>query len=199
MTTEETGTDVNELSITATADLLLPAQWSQVLTQLAKTRDKATFASLFHHFAPRVKAYIIRLGANPDTAEEVMQEAMLSVWRKADKFDSSKANASTWIFTLARNLCIDRMRKERYPTYELPPEEADPNQEDQGQQAVVKDRMSEQLSKLPDGQAQVIYLSYYEGLSHSEIAERLGIPLGSVKSRMRLAFEKLRSSLGESQ
>ncbi|KAA0875702.1 sigma-70 family RNA polymerase sigma factor [Nitrincola tapanii] len=172
-------------------------EWSARLTSLAETRDKAVFSQLFVYFAPRVKAYIVRLGMPLATAEEVTQEAMLSVWRKAHMFNSTKASASTWIFTLARNLCIDRLRREKAVEYELPEEEPDPDQRDMAEHSVIEERMNLAIAQLPENQAQVLHLSYYEGKSHSEIAEQLGIPLGSVKSRLRLAFSKLKAHWGE--
>ncbi len=172
-------------------------EWSACLTALAETRDKSEFARLFAYFAPRVKAYILRLGMPDATADEVTQEAMLLVWRKAHLFNAAKASASTWIFTLARNQSIDRMRRDKMPLYELPEEEPDPDHRDQGEHSVIEDRMKAAIATLPESQAQVLHLSYYEGKSHSEIADQLGIPLGSVKSRLRLAFSKLKAHWGE--
>ncbi len=172
-------------------------EWSACLTALAETRDRTEFSRLFGYFAPRVKAYILRLGMPDATADEVTQEAMLLVWRKAHLFNAAKASASTWIFTLARNQSIDRMRRDKMPLYELPEEEPDPDHRDMGEHSVIEDRMKEAIATLPEGQAQVLHLSYYEGKSHSEIADQLGIPLGSVKSRLRLAFSKLKAHWGE--
>ncbi|WP_415885118.1 sigma-70 family RNA polymerase sigma factor [Neptuniibacter sp. QD37_6] len=168
--------------------------WSSLLMSLGETKDKSLFVQLFKHFAPKIKAYIIRLGLVESTAEELMQETMASVWRKAHMYQKSKAAASTWIFTLARNQSIDWMRKQKYPQYSLDEwhEEADESQ-DACADVVLSARMQASIDKLPELQAQVIYMSFYEGRSHSEIADRLGIPLGSVKSRIRLASEKLRS------
>ncbi|WP_415903316.1 sigma-70 family RNA polymerase sigma factor [Neptuniibacter sp. QD29_5] len=168
--------------------------WSSLLMSLGESKDKTLFVQLFKHFAPKIKAYIIRLGLVESTAEELMQETMASVWRKAHMYQKSKAAASTWIFTLARNQSIDWMRKQKYPEYSLDEwhEEVDESQ-DAGSDLVLSARMQASINKLPELQAQVIYMSFYEGRSHSEIADRLGIPLGSVKSRIRLASEKLRS------
>lgn len=167
--------------------------WSSLLMSLGETKDKSLFVQLFKHFAPKIKAYIIRLGLVESTAEELMQETMASVWRKAHMYQKSKAAASTWIFTLARNQSIDWMRKQKYPEYSLDEwhEEADESQ-DTCADVVLSARMQASIDKLPELQAQAIYMSFYEGRSHSEIADRLGIPLGSVKSRIRLASEKLR-------
>ena len=170
-----------------------PQIWSEMLATLAETKDKALYIQLFRHFAPKVKAYIIRLGLVETTAEELMQETMLSVWRKAYLYNADKAAASTWIFTLARNQSIDWMRKQKYPEYALEAWHEEPDDEhDVCEQVVTSDRMAKVIAKLPEDQAQVIYMSFYEGRSHSEISERLGVPLGSVKSRIRLASEKIK-------
>lgn len=173
-------------------------EWSACLTALAESRDRSEFARLFAYFAPRIKAYILRLGMPDAIADEIVQEAMLLVWRKAHLFNADKASASTWIFTLARNQSIDRMRRDRLAWSELPEEEPDPDHRDLGELSVIEARMKEAIATLPEGQAQVLHLSYYEGKSHSEIAAQLGIPLGSVKSRLRLAFSKLKAHWGDS-
>lgn len=197
---EPTGGDVNAvIQIAEEKKKQQRDSWSARLTSLAETRDKAEFAAIYGYFAPRVKSYIVRLGMPLATAEEVAQEAMLSVWRKSHLFNSTKASASTWIFTLARNLCIDRMRREKAVEYELPEEEPDPDQRDMAEHSVLEERMQVAIASLPESQAQVLHLSYYEGKSHSEIADQLGIPLGSVKSRLRLAFSKLKAHWGEEE
>lgn len=175
-------------------------EWSACLAALGQTRDRADYARLFEHFAPRVKAYLVRLGMTPANADELAQEALLSVWRKAHMFDPAKANASTWIFRLARNLCIDRMRREKLQFYDtdIDYDAPDPDERHGGEQAILATRMAESIRALPEAQAQVLYLSYYEGRSHSEIAQAIGIPLGSVKSRLRLGFDKLKQLWGES-
>ncbi len=197
-----TGGDVNRVVESSVLKVaresgVMQEQWSAKLASLAERPDKAIFAQLFSHFAPRLKSYVMRLGLAEAAAEEVAQEAMLSVWRKAHLYRPGKAAASTWIFTLARNLCIDRMRKERYPLCELPEEEPDPSERHADTDSLVAERVAQALARLPEAQAQVVYLSFYEGRSHSEISERLGVPLGSVKSRLRLAFDKLRLLWGD--
>ncbi len=167
-------------------------EWSQMLASLAESRDKKLYAQLFHHFAPKVKAYIIRLGVNGAAAEELTQEVMLSVWRKAHMYHIEKAAASTWIFTLARNQSIDWMRKQKYPEYSLEEWSETAMEDGKGEQTVTSDRMIKAIETLPEKQAQVIYMSFFEGRSHGDIASRLDIPLGSVKSRIRLAAEKLK-------
>lgn len=172
------------------------SDWSDMLQQLSLEKDKKLYIQLFRYFAPRVKAYITRLGLVDSAAEDLMQETMLSVWRKAHLYNRSKAAASTWIFTLARNHSIDWMRKQKYPDYSIDEWNEEPEDREtqtaSGDQLVTAERMEKAIQKLPEGQAQVIYMSFYEGRSHTEIAERIGIPLGSVKSRIRLASEKLK-------
>ena len=170
-----------------------------LLTTLSESRDKSVFAELFEYFAPRLKSMLIGTGTDPQTAEELAQEAMLSVWRKSHLYDPSKSAASTWIFTIARNLRIDRFRSEKRPEYDpndpalIPAAEplADEHVHVSERQALVRVA----LSKLPHEQREVVSLSFVEGLSHQEIADRLNLPLGTVKSRLRLSFSKLKSSL----
>jgi RNA polymerase sigma-70 factor (ECF subfamily) len=173
--------------------------WSALLQRLGMERDKAIFAELFRHFAPRVQAYIMRLGMPRASAEELSQEAMLLVWRKAEMYNPAKARASSWIFTLARNLCIDRMRKEKAVECELFEEQLEHDQAEAPEQLLLEARMQQAIALLPENQAQVLQLCFYEGKSHAEIAQQLAIPLGSVKSRMRLAFDKLKVHWGEAQ
>lgn len=168
-----------------------------LLGRVAATRDRAAFAALFAHFAPRVKAYLLRLGAPPALAEDLAQEALLSLWRKAHLFDPAKASAATWLFTIARNLRIDAIRRERRP--ELDPDDFAPEAElpaDDGL-ALADDeaRLRAALKGLPPDQVQVIELSFFADKPHSEIAVQLDIPLGTVKSRLRLAMARLKRAL----
>ena len=171
------------------------SDWSDMLQKLSVEKDKKLYVQLFKHFAPKIKAYITRLGLVETAAEELMQETMLAVWRKAHLYNRSKAAASTWIFTLARNQSIDWMRKQKYPEYSIDEWQEEPEDHVHlGEQLVTTDRMEKAIDKLPEGQAQVIYMSFFEGRSHTDISERLGLPLGSVKSRIRLASEKLKGT-----
>lgn len=172
---------------------------TDLLQQVAEHGDAAAFAQLFQEYAPRVKAYMMRQGADAGTAEELAQETLATVWRKAHLYSSDKGSAATWIFTIARNLRIDRLRRE-VAWVELPGERddqpsTDPAPDEMLLAAERERRVKAALATLPADQAQVVQLSYVEGLSHSEIAERLSLPLGTVKSRMRLAYEKIRSGL----
>lgn len=169
------------------------------LQRIADSGDIEAFRKLFQTYAPRVKSYMMRQGADANTAEELAQETLLTVWRKAGLYSGEKGSATTWIFTIARNLRIDRLRREM-TWVELPSghdQEASPD-------ALPDEVISEEerrvkvqgaLAELPQDQHEVVVLSYIEGLSHSEIAERLGLPLGTVKSRMRLAYLKVRAAV----
>ncbi|WP_299179505.1 sigma-70 family RNA polymerase sigma factor [uncultured Neptuniibacter sp.] len=191
METKPPGDDVE--NIVAIPQQEMKNNWSDLLVQLAERRDKQIYIAIFRHFAPKIKAYIARLGLVESTAEELMQETMLAVWRKAHMYNRSKAAASTWIYTLARNLSIDWMRKQKYPEYGLEAWHEEPDEErNSGEDEVTADRLQKAISQLPEKQAQVIYMSFFEGRSHTDISDRLGIPLGSVKSRLRLASEKLK-------
>ncbi|HEX2590832.1 MAG TPA: sigma-70 family RNA polymerase sigma factor [Rhizomicrobium sp.] len=176
-----------------------PASLCALIEAVARSQDRAAFAMLFGHFAPRVKGYLMRLGANAAMAEELAQEAMLLVWRKAPLFDAGKATASTWVFTIARNLRIDAIRRERRP--EIDPAELSPEPERAADAGMVRDeddsRVREAITSLPKEQALVIELSFFADKPHSLIAQELGLPLGTVKSRLRLAMARIRAALGE--
>ncbi|HRN85101.1 MAG TPA: sigma-70 family RNA polymerase sigma factor [Hyphomicrobium sp.] len=172
---------------------------ADLLQRVAANRDVEAFRMLFQTYAPRVKSYMMRQGADPNTAEELAQETLLTVWRKAELYSGDKGSATTWIFTIARNLRIDRLRRE-VAWQPLPDDieeeaSADPAPDEIVSEHERRDRVQAVLAELPADQAEVVTLAYVEGLSHSEIAERLGLPLGTVKSRMRLAYQKIRGEL----
>lgn len=176
-----------------------PEDAADLLARIAGEQDRDAFEALFRHFAPRVKAYMLKLGTEVSLADELAQETMLMVWRKAVQFDRSKASPSTWIFTIARNLRIDAFRKINRPELDpndpaLVPEAEEPaDQRVEREQYAVRIRAA--MEGLNDEQAEVVRLSFFEDKSHSEIAEELGIPLGTVKSRLRLAFGRVREAL----
>lgn len=173
----------------------------RLLAAVSERQDRAAFSGLFAHFAPRVKAYLIRHGATNEAAEELAQETLLRVWRKAHQFDPSVAAPSTWIFRIARNLRIDRIRRERRPEFD--PEDpalvrdADPAADQQIESDQEGARVRAAIDMLPPDQKQAIMLSFFEDKPHREIADELGLPLGTVKSRIRLAFARVRQTLGE--
>ncbi|MDG1736683.1 MAG: sigma-70 family RNA polymerase sigma factor [Paracoccaceae bacterium] len=162
-------------------------------------RDRAAFAQLFDHFAPRLKGFMMRSGVGSGQAEEIVQEVMLTVWRKAEQFDPNRAQVSTWIYQIARNRKIDVIRKENRPV----PEELaeDPaNEPDAGQILAVEQEASQlrqALSRLKPDQREMIERAYMGDLSHQQISAQTGVPLGTIKSRIRLGLERLRHELKE--
>lgn len=166
-------------------------------------KDRAAFEQLFKHFAPRVKSYILRLGSTDAAAEEIAQEVLVNVWRKAELYDPSRAAASTWIFTIARNLRIDTFRKENRPALDpndpaLVPDAPTPA-DILVEQNQISERIRQALMEMPDEQREVVHMSFFEDRTHAEISKLLAIPLGTVKSRIRLAFIRLKTSLDDSK
>ncbi len=170
----------------------------EVLLARVAQGDRDAFARLFAGYARKVKSYLIKLGAPGAIAEDLAQDAMVSVWRRAASYDPLKAKASTWIFVVARNAWIDRLRRERvelaYRDTLISGEESDDEAPDEAaMRGQTEEQMATALAKLSPEQRQVVQLSFFEDRAHSEIAERLALPLGTVKSRLRLALMKLRA------
>ena len=161
-------------------------------------QDKTAFAALFRHFAPRVKAFLMKSGAGETLAEECTQEVMATLWQKAHLFDPSRASVSTWIFTIARNRKIDALRRQKRPEPEDLPwgPEAEPDQAEAMSLRQESEKLAEAVAQLPDKQRKLIEKAYFGDLSHSEIAAETGLPLGTIKSRIRLALERLRHAMG---
>jgi len=176
-------------------------EWNRLVVAIAEGRDRAAFEALFGHFAPRIKSYMLRGGMPPAAAEEIAQEAMLNVWRKAALFDPARASAATWIFTIARNLRIDASRRDIRRTAaqeaEIPQPEPVSMADDMALTAEREASVRMALADLPEEQARIIHLSFFEDKPHAQIARELAIPLGTVKSRVRLAVVRLRKLLGE--
>lgn len=172
-------------------------QMTLLLLQVGRAQDVEAFEALFRHFGPRIKSYMAKVDRN--RAEELMQETMMSVWRKASLFDATRGVAASWIFTIARNHRIDALRRDRRA--EIDPDDPalvpeTPMAADQALDISQNARlMREAMASLPSEQLQVLELSFYQEQSQSEIATRLALPLGTVKSRMRLGFAKLRAVL----
>lgn len=173
-----------------------------LLRAVAERADRAAFVALFGRYAGRVKAFLMRSGASDTAAEEAAQEVMITLWQRAALYDPDKAGVSTWIFTIARNKRIDLLRREvrgqaaaEDPALDPGPE-AGPERHFAGAERDA--RVREAVLALPEEQREVVRLAFFAELSHGDIAERLGLPLGTVKSRLRLAFGKLRAELGPS-
>jgi RNA polymerase sigma-70 factor (ECF subfamily) len=174
------------------------ALFAQLMARIAQG-DRAAFARLFAHYAPRVKGYLLRLGLEAAQAEEVAQEVMVTVWRKAASFDPRQAGVATWIFRIARNRRIDVFRREQRGGLDpddpglqpAPQDRPDQAHEAAGREARVRAAMAE----LPEDQRRLVREAFYEDLSHGQIADKTGLPLGTVKSRLRAAFARLRLRL----
>ena len=180
--------------------LLAPHTHNALLRAVGDKQDKESFSQLFQYFAPRIKSYLMKGGASPEQADELAQETMISVWSKASGFDPAQASASTWIFTIARNKRVDALRRtaarHELDLPELPMiEDSAPGPETQLSQNEDTNVIAEALEKLPAEQADLIRRSFFEGKSHGDIASETGIALGTVKSRIRAALERLRGDL----
>ncbi len=180
--------------------ITVPMDADALVQAIASSADRQAFARLFDHFAPRVKGLLMRGGTPPDLAEELAQETLMTVWRKAALFDPAKAGASTWIATIARNLRIDHARREKRSrqsqVFDLLEEEDGPEQPDEVLSGSERDaRVRVALKGLSKEQYRVVELAFLEGFSHQDVANKLSIPLGTVKSRLRLAMAHLRRHL----
>ena len=179
----------------------LAQQHAALLAAVAERRDREAFAELFDYYAPRINGYLQRLGAERTSAEEMAQDVMVTLWRKAELFDATKSSVATWLYRIARNRRIDAARRNRIDFVD--PSDyifdiADENTADADGLLDAQSRddvLRRQMADLPKEQLELVRLAFYEGLSHSEIAERTGLPLGTVKSRIRLAFTRLRRGL----
>ncbi|MET3890964.1 RNA polymerase sigma factor (sigma-70 family) [Bosea sp. OAE506] len=180
--------------------ITVPMDADALVQAIASSADRQAFARLFDHFAPRVKGLLMRGGTPPDLAEELAQETLMTVWRKAALFDPAKAGASTWIATIARNLRIDYARREKRSrlsqVFDILEDEEGPEQPDDVLSGSERDaRVRVALKGLSKEQYRVVELAFLEGFSHQDVANKLSIPLGTVKSRLRLAMAHLRRHL----
>lgn len=173
--------------------------WAGLLQRVRDQRDRVAYAALFRHFAPRVKGFLMRSGAGAALAEECAQDVMATLWQKAHLFDPGRASVATWVFTIARNRQIDALRRAR----RVEPEALDwgpaPEPEPAETLALQEETalLGQALAALPGPQRSLIERAFYGDLSHSEIAAETGLPLGTIKSRIRLALEKLRRRMTE--
>lgn len=181
-----------------------PESMPELLLKIARERSEAAFRELFNEFGPKVRSYMRRQGVDAATADELAQETLLTVWRKAALYSAAKGTPASWIFTIARNIRIDRIRREvgwqeltetdaeTIPSEDQPPDETVSAAQRQARVQAV-------LAELPVEQREVVVLAFIDGLSHADIADRLALPLGTVKSRMRLAYQKVRTALEDLQ
>lgn len=184
-------------------DVLSREAVNQLVLAIAARQDRQAFAELFNFAAPRIKAFMMRSGSTPELSEEIAQETMLLVWRKASYFDPNRAGAMTWIFTIARNLRIDVQRKVKTITQVSEDEPGgleaaeEPTPEELLFVRVDEQRIRAALQALSSEQEAIIRLSFFRDCPHSEIARELDLPLGTVKSRIRRALARLRDMLEE--
>ena len=177
------------------------SEWDRLLLRVGSDRDRSAFKKLYEHFTPRLKSFLLRIGSDMSAAEEICQESMIMVWRRAETFNPDSAGASTWIFTIARNKRIDKLRKDNRPLpdlndpsfFQIPVDKSD----DILQRVEEEKKIKNALKNLPPEQAKLILSAYYEEKSHRKIADETNLPLGTVKSRIRLAINRLRTQLEE--
>mgnify|MGYP003624493968 CR=1 FL=1 len=175
----------------------------QLVSMVAHNKDRSAFQILFEYFAPRLKSYLLNFKIADQKAEDLAQDVMLTLWQKAEKFDPAKAKISTWLFRVARNKYIDQVRKQKYPEVNaddhvalmVAPEKTDQNLHEKQNSG----RIQKAMKVLNEDQRKVIELSFFKELSHSQIAEATDLPLGTVKSKIRMAFQTLRKELGDYQ
>ncbi|PWR01822.1 RNA polymerase subunit sigma [Meridianimarinicoccus roseus] len=167
------------------------------MARIRDAQDETAFITLFEYYAPRVKGFLIKSGASEALAEECTQDVMTTIWQKAHQFDPSRASVSTWVFTIARNRKIDLLRRQRRPEPEDLPwgPEAEPDQADVVVLQQESERLTRAMANLPEKQRALVESAYFGNLSHSEIAAETGLPLGTIKSRIRLALERLRHEM----
>lgn len=168
-----------------------------LLVAVGQKRDRQAFAALFGYYAPRIKSFLMKGGADPETADELAQDTMVTVWQKATSYDPAKASAGTWIFTIARNKRIDGLRKKIRPEIDMDDAELVTDDTPSAVDALSLEEetaiMADALKALPEEQAGLLYKSFFEDKTHADIAREMKLPLGTVKSRIRLALEKLRA------
>ncbi|SNY51433.1 RNA polymerase, sigma-24 subunit, RpoE [Arsukibacterium tuosuense] len=183
-------------------------QWEDALTLVALHQDKAAYAELFRYFAPRLRAFGIKMFGNEQQAMEMVQDAMLNVWRKARLFDASRGCASTWIFTIARNVRFDMLRKKQSRKDDISADdlwfdgdypEQESNSSDSWDTMLMSEKLAPHFDALPPAQRMVMQKVYLEEKSHQEVSDELAIPLGTVKSRIRLALDRLREALDDTR
>lgn len=178
-----------------------------LVRKVAETADRAAFAALFSHVGPRLKSYLLRLGSPDAEAEDLLQDVMVTLWHKAADFDPTRASVNTWLFTIARNKRIDRLRRDKHIDWDaddpaLTPDAAvdqAPSADQAYALAQQSDRLRAAIALLPPEQADLLHLAYWDDRSHSDIATTANLPLGTVKSRLRLALARLRAVLKDTE
>ncbi len=170
---------------------------STCLNEIALNQDRKAFSNIFKYFAPRLKSFFVKLGCTEMQAEEIIQEVMIAVWTKSHTYNQDKSSVSTWIYTIAKNKRIDKIRKEKKhfvvdsdDSLEIP---VPSKQEGEILNMQLTEKINCSLEKLPKEQSELLKLSYFYEKTHSDIAKELNLPLGTVKSRIRLALSKMKN------
>ena len=171
--------------------------WGNLVARVRDQGDRTAFAALFRHFAPRVKGFLMKSGATAPLAEECAQDVMAVLWQKAHLYDPARASVATWVFTIARNRRIDALRRARRPEPEelFWGPEAEPDQAEVFEMQRENERLGIAVARLPDKQRVLVERAFWGDLTHSEIAAETGLPLGTIKSRIRMALERLRQAM----
>ena len=177
----------------------------ELIEHIAATQDREAFRTLFNNYAGRIKAFALKspgTSGSGAVADEIVQETLLKIWRNAGQFNRSKASADAWVFTIARNARIDMQRRNKHYANQLDIDDVYYEPESPGpvadlRQNQIQKNISEGLDQLSEEQALVLRKMYMEGKSQSEIAEEFGIPLGTIKSRTRLALSRMRLIMKE--
>ena len=181
------------------AEVTTPDEFADLVMAVATKRDRTAFARLFDFYAPRVYAYLLRLRLDPGVADELTQDVMTTLWQKAELFDRTKSSVGTWLFRIAHNRRIDVHRRSREDAVPEPrptdTPDPSPAPDDELDMSRREASIRVALRLLPEAQLDLIRLAFFEGLSHGDIASQTGLPLGTVKSRLRLAFSRLRRTL----
>lgn len=177
-----------------------PTNWADDMDSVARLRDRDCFMRIYDYFMPRLCVYLRGLGAPDAVAEEMAQECLLRLWLRAAEYDAAQGALSTWLYRIARNLQIDRIRRERsWMQVQAAVEDAaavDVIERSSAEQFADQARLRQRINELPAVQARLVRMSYFEAKSHSEIAKALGMPLGTVKSHLRRAFLQLQAKVG---
>jgi RNA polymerase sigma factor (sigma-70 family) len=179
------------------------AELDALLVAVARDHDRAAFARLFEHFAPRLKSWLVRTGSAPELADDLVQDSFVLLWRKAAQFNPARAHVAAWLFTIARNLRVDRHRGLCETWLSLDGIDADfvpdtaPGFDARLAVAQSGAGVRSALTQLSSDQRTLVQLAFYDDKSHSEIARETGLPLGTVKTRLRAAATRLRQLLEE--
>ncbi len=187
----------------ATASIARAEELAAWMDAVARNQDRDAFARLHRHFAPKLAAWMARAGMSQAHIEDIVQDCMVAVWRKAPLYDTAHGGVSTWIFAIARNLRVDHSRRkanrEMLPLNDWDDMDDQPDGESRLLAAESETQVRRALERLPQEQKQVLIEAYFADKPQSSIAQGLGVPLGTVKSRLRLALAKLRALLEDAQ